>query len=54
MTAGERRDAQTGQHCLTADLTLAALGAGDYAVEITALLPSGERRVVTTAIRVGR
>jgi len=54
VTAGERVDAHTGQRWLTADLILAALGAGDYAVEMTALLPSGERRVVTTAIRVIR
>ena len=32
---GERTDAATGQRWLTADLTLAPLGAGDYAIELT-------------------
>ena len=32
---GERLDAATGQRWLTADLTLAPLGAGDYLIELT-------------------
>ena len=32
---GERTDAATGQRWLIADLTLAPLGAGDYAIELT-------------------
>ena len=32
---GERLDASTGQRWLTADLTLAPLGAGDYIIELT-------------------
>jgi VWFA-related protein len=35
VTAGERTDAATGQRWLTADLTLAPLGPGDYVVELT-------------------
>ena len=35
VTTGERTDAQTGERWLTADLNLAALGAGDYVVEFT-------------------
>jgi hypothetical protein len=53
VTAGERTDAQTGQRWVTADVTLAALAAGDYAVELTVSAPAGERRLLT-AIRVGR
>jgi VWFA-related protein len=53
VTTGERLDAQTGQRWLTADITLAALGAGDYAVELSMLAGGGEQKVVT-AIRVTR
>ena len=35
IATGERTDAATGQKWLTADLTLAPLGAGDYAIELT-------------------
>ena len=35
VTAGERTDAATGQRWLTADITLAPLGPGDYVVELT-------------------
>jgi VWFA-related protein len=35
VTAGERTDAATGQRWLTADLTLAPLGPGDYVAELT-------------------
>jgi hypothetical protein len=50
---GERTDQATGQRWLTADLTLGALAPSDYAVEITATGPAGERRILT-AIRVLR
>jgi VWFA-related protein len=53
VTVGERTDARTGERWLTADITLAALAPGDYAIEITAIAPSGEQRVVS-AIRVAR
>jgi VWFA-related protein len=52
VTVSERAD-ESGQRWLTADVTLAPLGAGDYAIELTAMHPSGERKVVT-AIRVTR
>ena len=53
VTVAERTDEQTGQRWLTAEIVLAPLGAGDYAVEL--LLTSGttEQKVVT-ALRVGR
>ena len=35
VVAGERTDAATGQRWLTADITLAPLGAGDYVVELS-------------------
>lgn len=35
VTVGERTDAATGQRWLTADVTLAPLGPGDYVVELT-------------------
>jgi VWFA-related protein len=53
VAVGERTDAQSGQRWLTADITLAALAAGDYAVELTIARAAGEQRVLT-AIRVGR
>ncbi len=49
----ERTDADSGQRWLVADITLAALGAGDYGVELTATTAAGEKKVVT-AIRVTR
>lgn len=51
VTVGERRDEQTGQRWITADITLAPLGAGDYAVEIGIVAAAGEEKRVT-AIRV--
>jgi len=51
VTVGERTDDQTGQHWLTADITLAALGAGDYAIEV-AMNSAGAEQKVVTAIRV--
>lgn len=53
VTTGERVDDQTGQRWLTADITLAALGAGDYGIELAMTAPGGEQKVVT-AIRVAR
>jgi hypothetical protein len=50
---GERTEAATGQRWLTADLTLASLGAGDYVVEIGAVSAGTDERVLT-AIRVTR
>ena len=53
VTLSERTDAQSGQRWITADLTLAALGAGDYAIEITT--SSGETtHQIITAFRVTR
>jgi len=51
---GQRTDDQTGQHWLTADITLAALGAGDYAVEIVMMVPGGDQQKAVTALRVTR
>ena len=53
VTTGERADDQTGQHWLTADITLAALAAGDYAIEV-AMSRAGAEQKVVTAIRVTR
>jgi hypothetical protein len=53
VTAGERTDAQTGQRWLTADVTLAALGAGDYIIEFTTGDAAAQKKVMT-AIRVTR
>jgi VWFA-related protein len=53
VTTGERTDDQTGQRWLTADITLAPLGAGDYVVEVAMTSGGAERRIVT-AIRVTR
>jgi hypothetical protein len=51
VTTGERIDAATGQRWLTADLTLAPLGPGDYVVSLTTTEPNqNAQRLV--AIRV--
>jgi VWFA-related protein len=52
VTVGERTDASGGRW-LTADLTLAALGPGDYVVELSGTSAGAEQRVLT-AIRVTR
>ena len=52
VTTGERTDDHS-QRWLTADVTLAPLAPGDYAIELSATTPDGEQRVVT-AIRVVR
>ncbi len=53
VATGERTDAGSGQRWLTADVTLAPLAAGDYAIELAAGTPDGEQRSVT-AIRIVR
>ncbi len=53
VTTGERTDAQTSQRWLTADVTLAALGAGDYVIEFTTGDAAAQKKVMT-AIRVTR
>jgi VWFA-related protein len=52
VTVGERTDADSGQRWITADISLAALSAGDYAIEVV-LLGTPEERVVT-GLRVTR
>ena len=47
LAVGERTDAPTGQRWLTADITLAALAAGDYAIELTVVTSAGEQRLVS-------
>ena len=49
----ERTDASSGQRWLIADITLAALGAGDYVVELSAASGTTEKKSMT-AIRVAR
>jgi len=51
VSAGERIDAATGQRWLTADVTLAPLGAGDYVVELT-VAQGTESKKTLVAIRV--
>ena len=53
VTLAERTDEQTGQRWLTADIILAALGAGDYVVELVVTNATAEQKIVT-AIRVTR
>jgi VWFA-related protein len=51
VTTGERTDAATGQRWLTADITLAPLGAADYVVELTTSM-GGQQKKTLVAIRV--
>jgi len=51
VTTGERTDNGSGQRWLTADVTLAALGAGDYVIELTSTVGTEQRRTLV-AIRV--
>ncbi|HEX4565478.1 MAG TPA: VWA domain-containing protein, partial [Vicinamibacterales bacterium] len=51
VAAGERTDAATGQRWLTADVTLAPLGAGDYVIELITTAGPEQRRTLV-AIRV--
>ena len=52
VTTGERVDTATGQRWVTADVTLAALAPGDYAIEV-ALQGTAEERTLV-GIRVTR
>jgi VWFA-related protein len=51
VVVGERTDAATGQRWLTADITLAPLGPGDYVVELTTMKGT-ETQKSLVAIRV--
>lgn len=51
VVAGERTDTATGQRWLTADITLAPLGAADYVVELTATSGAQQKKTLV-AIRV--
>jgi hypothetical protein len=51
ITAGERTDAATAQRWLTADVTLAPLGAGDYVIELTVTRGTDSRKTLV-GIRV--
>ncbi len=51
VVVGERTDATTGQRWLTADVTLAPLGQGDYVVELITTAGAEQRRTLV-AIRV--
>jgi VWFA-related protein len=51
VTTGDRTDPSTGQRWLTADLMLAPLGAGDYAIELT-VQRAGEPVKILKAIHV--
>jgi len=51
VAAGERTDAATGQRWLTADITLAPLGGGDYVIELTSTAGTEQKRTLV-AIRV--
>jgi VWFA-related protein len=52
VTVGERTDAASGQRWITADVVLAPLSPGDYAIEVTLQGPQEQR--IITAIRVTR
>ena len=51
VVAGERTDAATGQRWLTADITLAPLGPGDYVVELSTVTGTATQKSLV-AIRV--
>jgi hypothetical protein len=51
VTAGERTEASTAERWLTADITLAPLGAGDYVIELTSTVGTEQKRTLV-AIRV--
>ena len=51
VVAGERTDAATGQRWLTADITLAPLGPGDYVIELSSV-KGRETQKSLVAIRV--
>ncbi len=58
VVVSDRTDEATGQRWISADVTLAPLGAGDYTIELTLQAPgpggSGSEHKVITAIRVAR
>ncbi|HEY2435106.1 MAG TPA: VWA domain-containing protein [Vicinamibacterales bacterium] len=51
VAVAERTDTATGQRWLTADITLAPLGAGDYVVELTTIEGTAQKKTLV-AIRV--
>jgi VWFA-related protein len=51
VTVGERTDSGSGQRWLTADVTLAPLGAGDYVIELITTAETEQRRTLV-AFRV--
>ena len=51
VVAGERTDGATGQRWLTADITLAPLGPGDYVIELTTTMGPQQTKTLV-AIRV--
>jgi hypothetical protein len=51
VVTAERTDTATGQRWLTADITLAPLGPGDYVVELTVAQGTEQRRTLV-GIRV--
>ena len=53
VTIGERTDAESGQRWVTADVVLAPLAAGDYAIEVTTSQGGADAKLLT-GIRVGR
>jgi hypothetical protein len=53
VTVGERTDDATGQRWVTADVALAPLAGGDYAVEVELTGPTKSQRIIS-AIRVVR
>ena len=53
VTLAERTDATTGRRFAVADLALAPMTLGDYAVEVTIKTGDAEERAIT-AIRIGR
>ncbi len=53
VTIGERTDAASGQRWVTADVVLAPLAAGDYAIEVTTSQGGTDSKLLT-GIRVGR
>jgi len=53
VTTGVRTDASNTQKCLTADLVLAPLGAGDYIVELTFTQRGAQQRILS-AFRLGQ
>ena len=53
VTVGERLDEATGQRWITADVVLAPLAGGDYAIEVEVVGASRSQRIIS-AIRVVR